>query len=180
VPLADLDSYASDARLADGLTVRLRPIRSDDLEKMLAMWSRLSPESIRMRFFAPRTMNAQQMRYFTELDYSRRFALVAETAGRIVGVSRFDVLDEDRRKAEFAVLVEDAEQGRGIGTALLRGLVQPAHDLGVQGFAGDILRENSRMLRMLKDAGLSPAFAEAGTIVETMTSSARTPGCCGC
>ncbi len=172
--LADLDSYAADARLADGLTVRLRPIRSDDLTRMLALWSRLSPETIRMRFFAPRTMDDQQMRYFTEVDYSRRFALVAETAGRIVGVSRFDVLDEDCRLAEFAVLVEDAEQGRGIGTALLRGLVQPAHDLGVQGFTGDVLRENSRMLRMLRDAGLTPAFAGAGTIVETTFSTTPT------
>ncbi|HUH07681.1 MAG TPA: GNAT family N-acetyltransferase [Egibacteraceae bacterium] len=163
---AKLDVYAEDVVLKDGLTVHLRPIRPDDAERMLQMWSRLSPESIRMRFFSWRSMNAAQIRYFTELDYDRRFALVAEIAGRIVGVSRFDRLPEDPSTAEFAVLVEDAQQGRGIGTALLRALIPPAEDLGVTSFVGDILRENATMLRVVRDAGLEPAFAEDGTVVQ--------------
>jgi len=177
MPLARLDAYASDARLKDGLTVHLRPIRPEDTARMLQMWSRLSPETIRLRFFGPRSMDESQMRYFTEVDYEHRFALVAETAGRIVGVSRFDILDESEglgRVAEFAVLVEDAEQGRGIGTVLLRGLVEPANDLGVTGFVGDVLRENARMLRMLRDAGLAPAFTDAGGVVSTSFSSTPT------
>ena len=177
MPLASLDAYASDARLKDGQTVHLRPIRPQDTGRMLEMWSRLSPETIRLRFFGPRNMDESQMRYFTEVDYEGRFALVAETAGRIVGVSRFDILDESEglgRVAEFAVLVEDAEQGRGIGTVLLRGLVEPANDLGVTGFVGDVLRENNRMLRMLRDAGLAPAFTDAGGVVSTSFSSTPT------
>ncbi len=141
---------------------------------MLEMWSRLSPETIRLRFFGPRSMDERGMRYFTEVDYERRFALVAETAGRIVGVSRFDKLPEDPSCAEFAVLVEDAEQGRGIGTALLRTLVEPAADLGVTRFEGEVLLENQRMLRMLRDAGLAPAFRDAGSIVNTFFSSTPT------
>src|SRR3712207_433137 len=116
---------------------------------MLEMWERFSPETIRMRFFAPRNMTAEQMRFFSNVDYKDRFALVAETAGRIVGVSRFDRLPDRTDVAEFAVVVEDAEQGRGIGTALLRALAAPAADLGIRGFEGEILRENSRMLQML-------------------------------
>lgn len=187
MPLADLDAYAADVVLKDGRTAHVRPIRADDTERMLEMWSRLSPETIRMRFFAPRSMDERQMRYFTEVDYRTRFALVAETAGRLVGVSRFDVLGQQgavgsdggpggqaERVAEFAVLVEDAEQGRGIGTALLRALVAPAADLGVAGFVGDVLRENSRMLRMLRDAGLAPHFSEGGSIVSTTFSSVPT------
>lgn len=174
MPLAPLDAYASDARLKDGLTVHIRPIRADDLDRMLEMWSRLSPETIRLRFFGPRSMDEQQMRYFTEVDYEKRFALIAETGGRIVGVSRFDILPEDPTVAEFAVLVEDAEQGRGIGTALLRALFEPADDLGVSKFQGDVLRENSRMLRMMRDAGLAPAFTDAGGIVSTSFSSTPT------
>lgn len=167
MPLDDLDQYAIDAVLKDGRTVRIRPIRSDDLDKMLEMWSRLSPESIRMRFFAPRTMDAAQMRYFTEVDYEQRFALVAESGERILGVSRFDRLEEDPTKAEFAVLVEDAEQGRGIGTALLRALLAPADALGVTRFVGEVLRENERMLSVMKDAGFEPAFDDHGNIVST-------------
>ena len=167
MPLSDLDSYAHDAVLKDGRTVHVRPIRPDDLDRMLELWGRLSPETIRMRFFAPRGMTADQMRYFTELDHDRRFAFVAETAGRIVGVSRFDRDDDDPATAEFAVLVEDAEQGRGIGTVLLRALLEPAADLGVTGFVGEVLRENRSMLSVLRDAGLEPAFSGGGSIVHT-------------
>ena len=169
----DLDRYAGDVVLADGLTVHIRPVRPEDNDRMLEMWGRFSAETIRMRFFAPRNMTAEQMRFFSNVDYKDRFALVAETAGRIVGVSRFDRLIDKPDVAEFAVVVEDAEQGRGIGTALLRALVEPAADLGIRGFEGEVLRENSRMLHMLRDAGFAPAFSNEGQVV--VTSFASTP-----
>lgn len=167
MPLAALSSYEQDAVIKDGRTIHIRPIRSDDLDAMLDMWSRLSQETIRLRFFAPRSMSREDMRHFTEIDYETRFALVAETGGRIIGVSRFDRLEEDPSTAEFAVLVEDAEQGRGVGTALLRALLEPAGDLGVTAFVGDVLRENSRMLRVMRDAGLEPGFSDYGSVVQT-------------
>jgi acetyl coenzyme A synthetase (ADP forming)-like protein len=138
------------------------------------MWQRLSPETIRLRFFGPRHMDREGIRFFTDLDMRDRFALVAETAGRIVGVSRFDQLDEEPGTAEFAVIVEDAEQGRGIGTALLRALVQPAEDLGVTAFVGEVLRENNRMLRMMRDAGLAPAFSNYGSVIHAAFSATPT------
>lgn len=161
------DPYAHDAVLKDGKTVHIRPITPADADRLWAMWQRLSPETIRLRFFGPRAMDREGIRFFTDLDMADRFALVAETAGRIVGVSRFDRLPEDPQNAEFAVIVEDAEQGRGVGTALLRALVEPAEDIGVTGFVGEVLRENSRMLRMMRDAGLSPAFSDYGSVVHT-------------
>ena len=165
--LKPLDSYAHDAVVKDGRTVHIRPITPDDLDGLLAMWSRLSPESIRLRFFAPRKMDREQMRYFTELDWTTRFAVVAEQAGRIIGVSRFDVLPEDPASAEFAVLVEDGQQGRGVGTALVRALMEPAADMGVTGFVADVLRENSRMLGVMRDAGLAPIIDDYGSVVHT-------------
>ncbi len=164
--LRDLESYAHDAVLRDGRTIHVRPIEAGDLDAMMAMWSRLSAETIRLRFFAPRSMSREQMRHFTELDYRERFAVVAERAGRIVGVSRFDRYEDDPATAEFAALVEDAEQGRGIGTVLLRALMQPAQDLGVENFVGDVLRENRKMLGVLRDAGFEPAFADYGSAVQ--------------
>ena len=170
----DLNRYAIDAVLKDGLTVHIRPVVPDDNDRMMDMWNRFSPETIRMRFFAPRNMTPEQMRFFSNVDYKDRFALVAETAGRIVGVSRFDRLPDSPDVAEFAVVVEDAEQGRGIGTALVRALVEPAADLGIQGFEGDILRENSRMIRMMRDAGFAPGFSDEGSVVHTSFASTPT------
>ena len=165
--LAPLDTYAHDAVLKDGRTVHIRPIAPGDLDGLMDMWHRLSPESIRLRFFAPRKMDREQMRYFTELDWKNRFAVVAEHAEGIIGVSRFDVLPEDPSNAEFAVLVEDAHQGRGVGTALVRALMDPAADMGVTGFVADVLRENNRMLGVMRDAGLAPAFDDLGSVVHT-------------
>ena len=168
MPLTDMERYVHDAVTRDGRTVRIRPITADDLDAMMEMWSRLTMETIRLRFFAPRRMDREQMRHFTEVDYHDRFALVAERNDRILGVARFDRLtDEDPQTAEFAVLVEDAEQGHGIGTALMRALLVPAQDLGITNFRGDILRENRRMQSLLKDAGLEPAFTSVEGAIET-------------
>jgi acetate---CoA ligase (ADP-forming) len=163
----DLDAYATDAVIRDGRTVHIRPIRPEDEEALWEMWQRLTPETIRLRFFGPRRLEREEVSSFTDLDMKDRFALIAETGGRLVGVSRFDRLDEDPATAEFAVLVEDAEQGRGIGTALLRALVQPARDLGITRFEGDVMRENSKMLGMMRDAGLAPAYRSYGSVVHT-------------
>jgi acetyl coenzyme A synthetase (ADP forming)-like protein len=167
MPLTDLVRYTQDAVTRDGRTVHIRPVAPDDLDAMMEMWSRLSLETIRLRFFAPRKMDREQMRYFTEVDYHDRFALVAERNDRILGVARFDRLGEDAQTAEFAVLVEDAEQGHGIGTALMRALLVPAQDLGITNFRGDILRENRRMQNVLKDAGFEPAFRGVAGTIET-------------
>jgi len=172
--LAPLAAYAHDAVVKDGLTVRVRPIRPADAPKLLEMWHRLSSETIRMRFFALREMDERSIRYFTDLDYRDRFAFVAETGGDIVGVSRFERLAEDPTNAEFAVLVEDAHQGRGIGTVLLRALVRPAEDMGVKGFVGEVLSENSRMLRMMRDAGLAPVVTDYGSVLHTAFTSTPT------
>lgn len=163
----DLGRYTQDAVTRNGRTIRIRPITADDLDAMMDMWSRLSMETIRLRFFAPRRMDREQMRHFTEVDYVDRFALVAERSDRILGVARFDRLDEEPQAAEFAVMVEDAAQGQGIGTALMRALLTPAQDLGITNFRGDILRENRRMQNVLKDAGFEPAFMSMQGSVET-------------
>jgi acetate---CoA ligase (ADP-forming) len=164
------EAYTSDAVLKDGRTVHLRPIRDDDLDAMMGLWSRLSPETIRLRFFAPRKMDREQMRHLVELDRRERFALVALVHGEIVGVGRFDRLPDDPETAEFAITVQDDQQGRGLGTTLLRALMAPARDLGVTRFHGDILTENRSMLRVMREAGFEPAMRSYGdTVVATFT-----------
>lgn len=162
---ADDSTYTRDVVLRDGQTIHLRPIRPEDFEKMMALWGRLSPETVRLRFFGPRHMDDALMRYLVEVDRRSRFAMVAEQGGRIVGVGRFERLNEDPTTADFAVTVEDAEQGRGIGTVLLRSLMAPARDLGISRFHGDILGENRNMLRVLTDAGFEPVFRSYGDVV---------------
>ena len=165
-----LEDYETDVVLKDGQTIHLRTIRSEDLDAMMEMWERLSMETIRMRFFALRKMSRQQMQYQVDVDHEQRFALVAELQGDIIGVGRFDRLPNDPSTAEFAVIVQDDQQGRGIGTTLLRALMAPARDLGVSNFHGDILSENRSMLMVMKKEGFEPSFESYGpTVTATFT-----------
>lgn len=164
--------YETQAVLKDGQTVQIRPIRTDDLDGMMRMWQRLSPQTIRLRFFSLRKMTAEQMRHQVQVDFDQRVALVAEQHGEIIGVGRFDRLPDTHQTAEFAVTVEDAEQGRGLGTSLLRALMAPARDLGVTHFHGDILTENRSMLRVMRESGFEPAIKNYGdTLTATFTTS---------
>ncbi|MGH3440762.1 MAG: GNAT family N-acetyltransferase [Nitriliruptorales bacterium] len=167
----DEHRHEHDHVLPDGTTVRLRAIRPDDDDLLLQMWDRLSPETIRYRFLGAFKLTANNVHRFTDLDTSRQFAFVA-TLGRgeeerIVGVCRFERLPEEPEEAEFAVLVEDAHQGRGIGTAMLRHLVLVAQEDGIERLSGDILAENYRMLRLMKELGLSYERTPEGITVHT-------------
>ncbi|MDX1658582.1 MAG: GNAT family N-acetyltransferase [Nitriliruptorales bacterium] len=152
------DQLERDHVLPDGTTVHFRPIREDDKQRLLDMWERTSERSRRARFHGPFRLTESNVGRFTDLDPDREFALVA-TVGRgerehIVGVSRYVRDDADPSHAEFAALVEDAHQGRGIGTALVRDVAEHALQQGVKRLSGEILAENTRMLHLVRDLGL--------------------------
>jgi acetate---CoA ligase (ADP-forming) len=144
--------------LPDGTTVLIREIVPGDQERLLGMWARTSTESRRLRFLGTFDLNADNVHRFTDLDPSLQFGVVATRgrgdAERIVGVARYERDPQRRQHAEFAALIEDAEQGRGIGTALVRQVAQAAAEDGVTQLTGDILAENTRMLNLVRELGL--------------------------
>jgi acetate---CoA ligase (ADP-forming) len=148
----------TDDVLPDGSTIRLRPIRPDDKQRMLDMWGRTSAESRRMRFHGLFHLDESNVGRFTDLDPATQLALVA-TRGRgereaIIGVARYERDPDLPDHAEFAALVEDAHQGRGVGTLLIRHLAQIAAEAGITNLSGDILADNTRMLNLVRDIGL--------------------------
>ena len=150
--------HVFDHVLPDGTTIHLRPIRPDDRQKMLGMWARTSAESRRLRFMGPFRVDESNVGRFTDLDPDLQYAVVA-TRGRgeherIVGVARYERDPDERDHAEFAALVEDAEQGRGIGTVLVRQVAQASAEAGITRLSGDILANNVRMLNLIRDLGL--------------------------
>lgn len=138
------------AFLDDGTEIVFRPILPQDADRLAQMHSRLSQETVYRRFFTavPRP-TAAMLRYFTNVDYHDRLALVASIGEGIVGVARYDRLDAGD-SAELAVVVEDAWQGHGIGTRLLWRLSAAARERGVRTFEGGVLAENRPMLGLLK------------------------------
>ena len=157
--------------LTDGTTVLLREVRPADAPLLLAMWGRTSVESRRARFMGPFTLDATNVARFVELDTEREFAVVA-TRGRgdterMIGIARYAFDDDEPGRAEFAALVEDAEQGHGVGTALVREVALRAGEAGITRLSGDILASNTRMLNLIRQLGLEYEAGDDGGVVRS-------------
>lgn len=153
--------------LRDGRRVMLRPIRSEDADLLIDLHNRTSPETQYLRFFGakPRLTRAEA-EYLAGVDYDLRFAIVAtadeDGEEHIVAVGRFDIVEP--ATAEAAVVVRDDYQRQGLGTALLERMVEVARGRGVRTFAGEILAENERMIRLLRNNGLEVGKSEGSVV----------------
>ncbi|MCM3877278.1 MAG: GNAT family N-acetyltransferase [Thermoanaerobaculia bacterium] len=154
-----------DVALKDGTAVHLRPIRGADEAGLLALYDRLSPESLYFRFFSVPQKDTGKAAYLTHVDYDRRYAVVAETAGAIVGVARWERLADRPGHAEVAFTVADDVQGRGLGGILFRRLAALARARGITVFEAEVLKNNERMLRVFERTGLPTATRDQGNIL---------------
>lgn len=145
-------------RLPDGVTVRIRPIRPEDREIEQAFVQGLSPKSRYFRFLDTLSqLSPQMLQHFTDIDYDRHMALIALTetpAAPVeeIGVTRYIVIPAED-SCEFAIVVADAWQGRGLGKALLTALIEVARGHGLRSMYGDVLGSNTGMLRFVTHLG---------------------------
>ena len=139
--------------LRDGTCVPVREIRAEDTGALRRLVARSSERSIELRFFGPmKELTEERARSFAEVDGVDRFALVAldpEDEGEIVAVVRYE-REGDSDGAEYAALVEDRFQGRGLGIGLTRRLIEAARERGIKRLHALVLRENRRMLGLLR------------------------------
>ena len=139
----------------------IRPIRPEDAPLLLSLYESLSPRSIYMRFFTPlRSFQNSMLVRFTQIDYDREIALVAiqeiEGEEKMLGVARV-ILDIKQRHGEFAVIVSDACQGKGIGAELLSQCLSIAKGRGIESVMGVVLTENTQMLALGRKLGFKIA-----------------------
>lgn len=145
-------------RLRDGATLTVRPIAAADLRLEHDFVAGLSPGTRYQRLLSGRQLLPGELRRLTDIDYRCELALVAvaEEAGgsRIVGVARY-VRDDgiEAPGCDFAIVVADAWQGRGVGELLLRRLLQAAVDDGLRVVAGITLSSNTGMLKLARRLG---------------------------
>ena len=139
--------------LRDGTRVPVREIRAEDAPALRRLVGRSSERSIGLRFFSPmKELSEETARHFAEVDGKDRFALVAldpEDEGEIVAVVRYE-RERDTDGAEYAALVEDRFQDRGLGIGLTRCLIEAARQRGIERLHALVLRENGGMLRLLR------------------------------
>ena len=143
--------------LKDGTRVPVREIRAEDAPALRRLVGRSSARSVELRFFGPmKELSEESARRFAEVDGKDRFALVAldpRDEDEIVAVVRYE-RERGTDGAEYAALVEDEFQGRGLGIGLTRCLIEAAKERGIKHLHALVLRENGRMLRLLRSLEL--------------------------
>ena len=149
--------YIRHLKLRDGAAVTLRSVRPEDEPLWHDLIARSSPESIRFRFRTLFKHATHQMAVqCCVIDYERELAIVAETDGdgkrELVGIAQL-ITDLNHETAEYAVLVPDAWQGRGVGGVLLDYCLELARDWGVTQVVAETDPENTRMLTMFGKRG---------------------------
>ena len=152
--------YQKTVTLADGTEIFLRPIKETDDSLLLELFNSLSRETVHLRFFSTlKYMPKEQLEKLTHIDYDKQMAIVAllQTDGRerMVAVGRYNLMGDEPGAAEFAIVVQDALQGRGIGSTVLYHLAHVAKLQNVRVIVGYIMNENRRMFGALKKSRLT-------------------------
>jgi RimJ/RimL family protein N-acetyltransferase len=140
-------------RLSDGQQMWIRPIQPDDKCGLQEGLRKLSLETVHRRFLAAKpSFSSSELRYLTEVDGVNHIALVAVnvTTGRLVAVARAVRLDDDPETAEWAIVVADPLQGKGLGTHLIESLVDEARKHGIHRFTATMLGDNPAVAALLR------------------------------
>ncbi|WP_333774789.1 bifunctional acetate--CoA ligase family protein/GNAT family N-acetyltransferase [Streptomyces sp. IBSBF 3136] len=153
--------WEADVVLRDGGTARIRPITSDDADRLVSFYEQVSDESKYYRFFAPYPrLSAKDVHRFTHHDFVDRVGLAATIGGEFIATVRYDRINPNGMpasspadEAEVAFLVQDAHQGRGVASALLEHIAAVARERGIRRFAAEVLPANTKMIKVFTDAG---------------------------
>jgi acetyltransferase len=169
--------YVSSWRAKDGSDFILRPIRPEDEPLIVKFHGTLSDRSVVLRYFHAMTLSSrvahERLTRICFIDYDREMALVTEhqdpqTGTReIIGVGRLSKI-RGMNEAEFALIVSDPFQSKGIGTALLQRLIQVGQDEKIDRITGDDLPENTDMQRVCERLGFRLVYSAGDNVIKAV------------
>ena len=143
--------------LGDGACVPARRIQAEDAAALQRLVGRSSDRSVELRFFGPlKELSEEMAERFADVDGENRYALVAldpEDPDEVVGVVRYE-RERGTDGAEYAALIEDRFQHRGLGIGLTRNLIEAARENGIRHLHALVMRENAGMLGLLRSLDL--------------------------
>jgi len=150
-------------KAADGTLITLRPIESSDFALEQAFVAGLSAATGYKRLLSARRLSREEIRRFTDIDPACEYAVIATTVDdgveQQVGVARY-VKEDCSDEAEFAIVLSDDWQGRGLGGVLLSSLIAEAMQRGVRRLVGTTMSDNDGMLALARKLGFSTAIGE--------------------
>ncbi|MEQ9484329.1 bifunctional acetate--CoA ligase family protein/GNAT family N-acetyltransferase [Coleofasciculus sp. F4-SAH-05] len=154
--------YVTPWQLNDGTPVKIRPIRPEDEPLIVQFHQTLSDESVYLRYFSlmklSRRIAHERLTRICFIDYDREMALVADYKDpetkkhQILGVARLSKM-HGINEAEFAMLISDPYQRRGLGTELLQRIIQVGRQEKLTRITADILAENVPMQKVAEKVG---------------------------
>ncbi|HEX7570680.1 MAG TPA: bifunctional acetate--CoA ligase family protein/GNAT family N-acetyltransferase [Verrucomicrobiae bacterium] len=158
--------YATPWKTKNKAPLFIRPIKPEDEPLMVKFHETLSEESVYNRYFSALKLSQrithERLTRICFNDYDREIALVAELQAakgeekKILGVGRLSK-QRTTNEAEFAVLVSDAWQDQGLGTELLRRLIEIGRNENLARISGQILAENYAMQHLCRKVGFKVA-----------------------
>ncbi len=163
-----------------GKEILIRPIRPEDEPRLVEFHEHLSERSVYLRYASMLQISQrvahERLSRICHIDYEREMALIAEwhdpetDRDMIVGVGRL-TKEFGTNEAEFAMLVIDEFQREGIGTELLRRLVQIGRDEGLDRITADILVQNRAMQHVSEKLGFE--IVHSGDMADEMVKAVK-------
>src|SRR6185437_12739131 len=155
----------ADVALRDGSTVHVRPVRAEDEAELREFLESLSPDSRVLRFFSGGTNLRQAAQAAADVDYRRRYGLVATAGADAAIVAHAEYIATGGDEAEIAFEVSDAAQGMGLGTLLLAHLAQAAGENGITTFVAHVMPANHRMIEVFRKSGFATSVRSLAGIL---------------
>jgi len=152
--------------------VAIRPIRPEDAGLEMAFVEGLSARSARLRFMSGlRSLTGEMLARFTQIDYDREMALIATVGAgasqRQIAVVRYITMP-DAVSCEFAIVLADDWQGRGLGRLMMERIIEVARAAGLTSMSGWVLAGNRGMLALCHKLGFREHAAPGDTTVRVV------------
>ena len=157
---------------ADGTVITIRPISAVDLALEQEFVEGLSAHTGYQRLMSARRPSLEELKRFTDINHERELALIATTPvqgrERQIGVARY-VKESATGDADFAIVLSDDWQGRGLGAKLLGRLLAAAKNDGVRRLVGTTMSENGGMLALSRKLGFKRAKDPGSATITNLT-----------
>ena len=161
--------YIAKQMLKDGSKVTFRPIKPEDEPRFNQLFMSLSQQSVRFRFFQViKELSHDTLSQYCNLDYNREIAIISEhEKGQIMGVVTL-IIEPNRKKAEYAIMISDAWQGLGLGSKLMDYIIGIAKDFEITTVHGIVSKTNTKMLSLCERIGFETKLTDEYTVETTL------------